>query len=136
DVTRGSVHGVDRSQDLIAPRGLPAVQPLADEPMTLADQRRVPEAAVLLIERDEFAARRDAGGAASLDEQHQREESGHFAVVRHQRADQASESDRLRGELVTHGIRVGSGREVALVEDEVENGEYAGNTPWERLRGR
>ena len=95
--------------------------------MPLVDQRRVPRAAVLLVEGDELAVRRDAGGAAGLGEQHQRQQPGHLAVVGEQRADQAGQPDRLGGQVGTHGVGVGAGREVALVEDEVQHGEHAGD---------
>jgi hypothetical protein len=62
-----------------------------------------------------------AGGGV----QHQREQSGHLAVLRQEGADQAREPDRLGGQIVTYGIGVGASRQVALVEDEEEDGEYA-----------
>jgi hypothetical protein len=37
---------------------------------------------------------------------------------------------------VTYGIGVGASRQVALVEDEVQDGEYAGDALREILRGR
>ena len=95
--------------------------------MALGDQRRVPGAAVLLVERDQLAARRDPGGAAGLGEEHQRQQPGHLAVVRQQGADQAGEPDRLGGQVGPDGIGVGAGREVALVEDEEEDREHAGD---------
>ena len=75
-------------------------------------------------------------GAAGLDEEHQRQQPGHLTVVRHEGTDQASEPDRLGGQVVTYGIGVGAGRQVALVEDEEEDGEYAGDACREILRGR
>src|SRR6266542_895005 len=103
--------------------------------MALGDQRRVPGPTVLLVECDQFAARRNPGGAAGLGEEHQRQQPGHLTVVRHEGADQASEPDRLGGQVVTYGIGVGAGRQVALVEDEEEDGEYAGDACREILRG-
>jgi len=39
------------------------------------------------------------------------------------------------GQVVTYGIGVRAGRQVALVEDEEEDGEYAGDRCREVLRG-
>jgi hypothetical protein len=80
------VHGVDRGEDLVAPRSHPGGQALAHQPVTRGDQCRVPGPAILLIEGDQFAARRDPGGAAGLGEEHQREQPGHLTVVRHEGA--------------------------------------------------
>src|SRR6202043_3638297 len=63
-VAGGGVHGVDRWEDLIATRSHPGGQALAHQPVTLGDQRRVPGPAVLLVEGDQFAARRNPGGPA------------------------------------------------------------------------
>src|SRR6478672_10454025 len=104
--------------------------------MPLGDQRRVPGPTVLLVEGDQFAARGNPGGAAGLGEDHQRQQSGHLTVLRHKGPDQASEPDRLGGQVVTYGIGVGAGRQVALVEDEEEDGEYTGDPGREILRGR
>src|SRR5262245_5070282 len=103
--------------------------------MALGDQRRVPGPTVLLVEGDQFAAGRNPGGAAGLGEKHQREQPGHLTVLWQERTDQASEPDRLGGQVVTYGIGVGAGRQVALVEDEEEDGEYAGHASREILRG-
>jgi hypothetical protein len=61
---------------------------------------------------------------------------GHLTVGRHEGTDQASEPDRLGGQVVTYRIGVGAGRQVALVEDEEQDGEYAGDACREILRGR
>ena len=104
--------------------------------MTLGDQRRVPGPAILLVERDQLAARRDPGGAAGLGEEHQRQQPGHLAVLRQELADQPREPDRLGGQVVTNRIGVGAGRQIALVEDEEEDGEDARDASREILRGR
>src|SRR5829696_8706131 len=104
--------------------------------MTLGDQRRVPGPTVLLVKGDQFAARRNPGGAAGLGEEHQRQQPGHLTVLRHEGTDQASQPDRLDGQDGTYGIGVGAARQVALVEDEVQDGEYAGNACREILGGR
>ena len=79
----------------------------------------------MLVEGDQFAARRNAGGAAGLNEEHQRQQSGHLTVLRHEGMEQAREPDCLGGQVVTDGIGLRAGRQVALVEDEEEDGEYA-----------
>src|SRR4029077_18710053 len=81
-------------------------------------------------------ARRNPGGAAGLGEEHQRQQPRDLTVVRHEGTDQASEPDRLGGQIVTYGIGVGAGRQVALVEDEEKDGEYTGDPGREILRGR
>src|SRR5450755_3620388 len=135
-VAGGGVHGADRCEDLVATRSHPGGQALAHQPVTLGDQRGVPGPTVLLDEGDQFAARRNPGGAAGLGEEHQRQQPGHLTVLRHERTDQASEPDRLGDQVVTYGIGVGAGRQVALVEDEEEDGEYAADACREILRGR
>src|ERR1022692_714428 len=135
-VAGGGVHGADRGEDLVATRSHPGGQALAHQPVTLGDQRGVPGPTVLLVEGDQFAARRNPGGAAGPREEQQRQQPGHLTVPRHEGTDQASEPDRLGGQVVTYGIGVGAGRQVALVEDEEEDGEYAGGACREILRGR
>jgi len=103
------VHGVDRREDLVAARGHPgggSGQSLAHQLVPLGDQRPRPGPTVLLVEGDQFAAGRDPGGAAGLDEQHQRQQPGNLTVLRQEGTDQASEPDRLGGQVVTHRIGV------------------------------
>ena len=102
-VAGGGVHGIDRCEDLVATRSHPGGQALAHQPVPLGDHCRVPGPTVLLVEGDQFAARRNPGGAAGLDEEHERQEPGHLTVVRHQGPDEASEPDRLGGQVVTYG---------------------------------
>jgi hypothetical protein len=135
-VAGGGVYGVDRCEDLVATRSYPGGQALAHQPVPLGDQRRVPSPTVLLVEGDQFAARRNPGGAAGLGEEHQRQQPGHLTVLRHQGTDQPREPDRLGGQVVTYGIGVGAGSQVTLVEDEEDYGEYAGDALREILRGR
>jgi hypothetical protein len=77
-------------EDLVATRSHPGGQALAHQPVALGDHRRVPGPTVLLVEGDQFAAGRNPGGAASLGEEHQRQQPGHLTVLRHQGTDQAS----------------------------------------------
>jgi hypothetical protein len=82
----------------------------------------------------QFAAGRDPGGATGLGEEHQRQQPGRLAVVRQERADQAGEPDRLGGQVVTHRIGAGAGGQVALVEDEEQHGQDAGDAGLDRER--
>src|SRR5579872_2362005 len=136
DVAGGGVHGADRGEDLVAARSRAGGQALAHQPVALVDQRRVPAPAVLLGEGDQFAARRDPGGAAGLGQEHQRQQPRYLTVVGYEGTDQASEPDRLGGQVVTHGIGAGAGRQVALVEDEEQDGEHGGDPGRQIRRGR
>ena len=127
------MHRVDRREELVATRRRATGQAFADQPVALRDESRVPGPTVLLGEADQFAVRRQPGGAAGLGEQHQREQPGHLTIVGQQGTDQAGEPDRLGGQLLTDRGGVGPGRQVALVEDEVQHGEYAGD-PYRQLR--
>jgi hypothetical protein len=100
-------------------------QAFAHQPMTLGDQRRVPGPTILPVEGDQFAARRNPGRPAGLGEEHQCQEPGDLTVLGHDGVKKASEPDRLGSQVVTYGIRIRPGRQVALVEDEEEDGEYA-----------
>jgi len=57
---------------------------------------------------------------ARVDQQHQREQAGHLAVVRQQVVDGAGEPDRLARELRALKVRARR-RRVALVEDQVQD---------------
>jgi hypothetical protein len=74
------VDGVDRGEDLI-PAGPVDREALADQSVTLGDQRAVPAAALLLVERDELSVSH-AGLAAGVGEHLQREQTGHLRFVR------------------------------------------------------
>ncbi len=104
--------------------------------MAFGDQLRVPDAAVLLGQGDQLAVGRDPGGAAGLDEQHQRQQPGHLAVVRQQGADQAGEPERLGGQVVPYGIAVRAAGQVTLVEDEEQDGQHAGDADRQVAGGR
>jgi hypothetical protein len=58
DVAGVGVDGVDRGEDLVAPRRLAGGEARADQGVALGDQLAVPGAAVLLVEGDELTARR------------------------------------------------------------------------------
>ena len=82
------MHCVDGRQNLVAAgASLPCEdggEPLPDQCMALGDQRSIPGAAVLLVERDQLTRRRDARWPAGLSEQHQRQEACHLTIRRQQ----------------------------------------------------
>src|SRR6266540_4300694 len=80
DVAGVGVDGVDRGEDLVAPRRLAGGEARADQGVALGDQLAVPGAAVLLAEGDELTGRRHPRGPAGLRQQHQRQQSGGLAV--------------------------------------------------------
>ncbi len=80
----------------------------------------VPEAAILLGERDQGAVGQGAGRAPGIREQHERQETRHLAVVGQQPSDGADQPDRLAGELAALEVGAGGGG-VALVEDQVQD---------------
>jgi hypothetical protein len=67
------------------------------------------------MQRDQLAAGH-ARRTTRLGEEHQREQPGDLGSLRHQLAQDATEPDRLGGELVADRRFPGAG-EVALVED-------------------
>src|SRR2546423_512484 len=83
--------------------------------LALVDLRAVPERAILLLEQHELGPR--AGVAARVLEQHLREQPERLGLVGHEPREQPPEPDRLVAQLAANR------RPVALVEDEVENGE-------------
>ncbi len=92
--------------------------------MTLDDQRAVPTGAVLLGPGYQLTGAHP-GLATCVDEDHQREQAHDLGLVGQQLAQDAGQPDRLAGELGAHRLAVAGG-EVALVEDQEENGQDAG----------
>ena len=105
-----------------------AVRPLPDPP-------RVPQRAVLVVERHVAAVAVDARAAPRVMQQHQREQAEHLRVVGHQGRQQPGQPDRLAAELATHEP-VALRRAVALVEDQVQNLQHPGQAVGKRLVGR
>ena len=70
----------DRGLHLVRPDG-GGGQRVGDEGESLGGGGPVPEAAVLLGERDEAAVGAGAGRAAGVGQQHERQQAGHLAVV-------------------------------------------------------
>ena len=117
-----AVHGVDRRLDLVRPRCV-ASQTGAHEVLALGDQSAIPQAAVLVGQQHQRAVGGDTSGPSRLTEQQQREQADRLALVGHQLDEHPSETDRLDTEIGADE-RVPTGRCVALVEHEVDDGEH------------
>ena len=105
--------------------GLVAPQAPPHERLSLGDELAVPAAAVLVGEPHQIALRAScARGAARLDEQHQREQPSDLRLVGHQldAAGGRGGSPRRRGRSRTR--RSPRAGRVALVEDQVDDGEH------------
>ena len=120
-------------EDLVLP-GTAGREALAHQVVALVDQLAVPAAAVLLVQRDELAAG-DPRRTPRLDEQHEREQSGDLRDVGQQLPQDPAEPDGLGGELLADRRGVGGGGQVALVEDEVDDGQHRGQ-PRRQVLGR
>ena len=87
----------------------------------------VPDGAVLVFEEDEGAVD-EAGFAPGVVHEHQREQSVHVGFVRHQLGERTSEPDRLGREVASAAV--------ALVEDQVDDGQDCGEAVGQQVRGR
>ena len=114
----------DRGLQLVGPRAAQA-QRAVELGAALGQRAGVPARAVLVGQRDVAPVAADAGVAARVVDEHERQQAGGLGVVGHQLGEQAPEADRLRAQLGAHQAVAGAGR-VALVEDEVDDGEDAG----------
>ena len=92
------VDGGDRRLELVWP-GRPARKGGGDERDPLLDGTPVPQAAVLLRHGDERPVGGRAGPVPGVDEEHQREQPGHLAVVGQRRVERPGEADRLLGQV-------------------------------------
>ena len=91
--------------------------------------------AVLVGEQHDLAVGADASLAARVVQQHQREQAERLRLVGHQHGEQLREPDRLVAELVADR-RAAAARGVALVEDEVEDGEHRAQPLGQQVVGR
>ena len=66
----------------------------------------------------------DASPAPGVDQQHERQQAEHLRLVGHEAGEEVAEPDRLVAEAAAQEGLPGRG-EVALVEDEVDNGQHA-----------
>jgi hypothetical protein len=113
------VHGGNRRLQLIGP-DRPSRQGPAYQRNALSDRIVVPEAAVLVRQRDQLAAGAGARRSPCVCQEHQREQARDLAVVGEQPVDDASEPDRFAGQLGALEVGAGTGR-ISLVEDQVEH---------------
>jgi hypothetical protein len=88
---------------------------------------RVPERPVLIAKQHDRAVR-EPSLPARVVEQHQREQRVRLGLVRHQLGERATERDRLRGQVAAPSI--------ALVEDQVDDGEHRCEALREQVRRR
>ena len=95
----------------------------ADQRGPLLDRAAVPERSILLGERDQGAVVADASRPAGVGQEHQREQTGDFAVVGQEAPQLARQPDRLRAQLDPLERRTRA-RGVALVEDQVQDVEH------------
>jgi len=79
------------------------------------------------VKKDDGAVR-EAGIAARVVHQHQREQAGDLGLVRHQLGERAAEPDRLCGKVAPAAV--------ALVEDEVDDREHCAQAIGQEMRGR
>jgi hypothetical protein len=89
---------VDGGLDLVR-AGPAALDTRADDRLAFSDQVRVPEPPVLFGQTDQRAARGDAGGAAGVQQQEQRQQPLRLRLVLHQLGEQAAEPDRLGAQI-------------------------------------
>jgi hypothetical protein len=116
------VHCVDGRLDLVR-AGLAAAQALPDQGLPFRDELLVPPAAVLVGQQHQVTARRGAGRAPGLRQQHEREQPGHLGLIGHQPGQQPAEPDGLGAQAGPGQLVTGAGR-VALAEDQVEHGQH------------
>ncbi len=91
------------------------------------DLRPIPERPVLVAQEHDRAAF-EPGLAASVVQQHQREQPAHLRFIRHQLGEGAAEPDRLAREIAA--------APVALVEDQVDDCQHRGQTVRQQMRRR
>ena len=115
--------GVDGRLDLVGAWPI-ALKTLPHDGLTLADQREIPHAAILVAQQHEVAVGVDTGGAPRLDEQHQRQQSHHFRLLRHQLCQEPPEADRLGAEVLPNEPVARRGC-VPLVENQVDDGQHS-----------
>ncbi len=89
------------------------------------DLAGVPQRAVLVGEQHELAVA-EARRAAGVVQQHQRQQAVHLGLVGHQLGQRAAEPDRLGGEVAAAAV--------ALVEDQVDDGEHGGEPVGQQVR--
>jgi hypothetical protein len=124
----------DRRLQLIR-AGRSAGQGAGHEGHALGDLGRVPQAPVLLGHGDRLAGRPGARRPSRVGEQHERQQPGHLTVLGKQAVHDASEADRLGGQVGTVQARP-RGAGVALAEDQVEHVQHRREPSGPLLGGR
>jgi hypothetical protein len=76
-----------------------------------------------VVEGDEHAVGH-AGRSPCLGEQEQGEQAPGHRLVRHELDEDPGETDRLTAEVAAQVLTIGGGRQVALVEDQVDRAEH------------
>ena len=87
----------------------------------------IPARAVLVCEQHELSGD-EPRIAPRVMQEHQREQAAHLGLVGHQLGEHAPEADRVRGQVQTAAV--------ALVEDQVDDGEHRRETFGQQVPGR
>ena len=94
----------DRGLQLVGP-GAAQAQGAVELGAALGQRAGVPARAVLVGQRDVAPVAADAGVAARVVDEHERQQAGGLGVVGHQLREQAPEADRLGAQLGAHEAR-------------------------------
>ncbi|MCY1220264.1 hypothetical protein D9M72_322720 [compost metagenome] len=116
------MHSVDGGLKLVRSRPVPAKAPV-HKGLPLKDQVLVPQLPVLVRQQHHAAVGRHPGCAPRLYQQQQRQKPLGFGLIRHQGRQEPGQPDGLPAELAPDEGVAGAGA-VALVEDEVDDGEH------------
>ena len=100
---------------------------LVEQPGGLGDQLFVPMGPVLVGEPDQPPPAVEPGGGPGLVQQLQREQAEDLRLARHQPVQQPGQGHGLGGEVAPGGLAARAGQ-VALVEDQVDDGEHLGES--------
>ncbi len=119
---RVAVNGLYRSLDLVG-AGLVALQAAPHDGLALGHEPAVPQATVLIGQEHEIATRAGAGGATRVHQQHQRQEAQDLRLLGHQVREDPFEANGLGAEVLAEQP-IARGRGVALVEDQVHDGQH------------
>ena len=106
-----------------------------DQRLALRDLGAIPAGAVLLLEQHEIAFGRDPRLAPRVVQEHEGEQPGDLGVLGEAGVHEPGETDRLAAQVVAFEV-VARGRGVALVEDQVETRQNAGEALLEQGRRR
>jgi hypothetical protein len=113
--------GVDGGLELVRAR-VAALDARAHDRLAFGDQPPVPEPPVLFGQAGQPPVGADAGGAAGVQQQEQRQQTLRLRLVRHQPGRHPGEPDSVRAQVKPQ--QAAGGRGVALVEDQVDDREH------------